>query len=119
MKWDENSISVCKIQLSRLWYLFLSMRNSGSFYRAAIPKDITAGTPNPSQWGAPSATLLNTTCNIASYFWTHVIVFGMFFNVKLTMKTDVLFVFDLVDITICGQLLGSTGKDALVTIRPF
>jgi len=69
MKWDENYISV--------W----------SFYRAAIPKDIIAGTPNPSLWGAPSATLLNTQCNITNYFWSHAIVF---------------------DITFCGQWAGNS-----------
>ncbi|KAF9533566.1 family 16 glycosyl hydrolase [Crepidotus variabilis] len=61
MKWDENSISV--------W----------SFYRAAIPLDITAGTPNPSTWGPPSATLLNATCNIDQYFANHSIVFDITF----------------------------------------
>jgi len=69
MKWDENYISV--------W----------SFYRAAIPKDIIAGTPNPSLWGAPSATLLDTLCNITNFFWDHEIVF---------------------DITFCGQWAGNS-----------
>ena len=51
----------------------------GSFYRAAIPKDITAGTPSPSLWGVPSATLSNTKCNISSYFSNHAIIFGTLF----------------------------------------
>ncbi|KAG6813272.1 hypothetical protein H0H92_012686 [Tricholoma furcatifolium] len=39
MKWDENGIAV--------W----------SFYRATIPQDILDGSPDPSQWGNPSAAL--------------------------------------------------------------
>ncbi|KAF8968342.1 hypothetical protein BDZ97DRAFT_1902949 [Flammula alnicola] len=58
MKWDENDISV--------W----------SFFRAAIPNDVTKGTPNPSLWGTPSAMLKNTQCNIEQYFSNHSIVFG-------------------------------------------
>ncbi|KAF9555563.1 hypothetical protein CPC08DRAFT_695392 [Agrocybe pediades] len=61
MKWDENDISI--------W----------SFYRAAIPTDITAGTPNPSLWGLPSAKLMNTMCNIPKFFANHSIVFDITF----------------------------------------
>ncbi|KAH9475198.1 putative glycosidase C21B10.07 [Psilocybe cubensis] len=61
MKWDENDISV--------W----------SFFRAAIPADITAGTPNPSLWGVPSAMLRNTMCDIPKYFANHSIVFDITF----------------------------------------
>ncbi|CAA7265327.1 unnamed protein product [Cyclocybe aegerita] len=61
MKWDENDISV--------W----------SFYRAAIPKDITTGSPDPSQWGTPSATLMNTQCDITSFFSNHSIIFDITF----------------------------------------
>jgi hypothetical protein len=69
MKWDENDISV--------W----------SFYRAAIPTDVAAGTPNPSLWGPPSAKLMNTMCNITNFFSNHSIVF---------------------DITFCGQWAGNS-----------
>jgi hypothetical protein len=69
MKWDENDISV--------W----------SFFRAAIPADVTAGTPSPSSWGAPSAMLRNTQCDITKYFAWHVIVF---------------------DITFCGEWAGNS-----------
>jgi hypothetical protein len=69
MKWDENDISV--------W----------SFFRAAIPADVMAGTPSPSSWGAPSAMLKNTQCNIGKYFAWHSIVF---------------------DITFCGQWAGNS-----------
>ncbi|KAF9569594.1 glycoside hydrolase family 16 protein [Agrocybe pediades] len=58
MKWDENDISI--------W----------SFYRAAVPKDVTEGAPNPAGWGAPSARLDNTGCNITQFFNAHRIVFG-------------------------------------------
>ncbi|KAF9484359.1 glycoside hydrolase family 16 protein [Pholiota conissans] len=61
MKWDENDISV--------W----------SFFRAAIPTDVTQGTPNPSLWGPPSATLRNTTCDIENNFINHTIVFDITF----------------------------------------
>jgi len=69
MKWDENDISI--------W----------SFYRAAIPTDVAAGTPNPSSWGVPSARLTNTLCNIPQFFVNHTIVF---------------------DITFCGQWAGNS-----------
>ncbi|KAF8168078.1 glycoside hydrolase family 16 protein [Crassisporium funariophilum] len=61
MKWDENDISV--------W----------SFYRAAVPTDITDGRPNPSEWGAPSARLLSTQCNITQFFGNHSIIFDITF----------------------------------------
>ncbi|KAF8199687.1 hypothetical protein BJ912DRAFT_922074 [Pholiota molesta] len=61
MKWDENDISV--------W----------SFFRAAIPTDVTQGNPNPSLWGPPSAMLKNDTCNIENYFVNHTIVFDITF----------------------------------------
>jgi hypothetical protein len=102
MKWDENSISICEsFFLLLLRMCILRGRYAGSFYRAAIPKDIIAGTPNPSLWGLPSATLLNTKCNITDYFWSHAIVFGAFPNRRLQasdkLKNDS-------DITFCGQL---------------
>ncbi|KAF9484920.1 glycoside hydrolase family 16 protein [Pholiota conissans] len=61
MKWDENDISV--------W----------SFFRAAIPNDVTQGTPNPSLWGPPSAMLKNTQCDIPKFFANHQIVFDITF----------------------------------------
>lgn len=56
--------------------IFLKQGCVGSFFRAAVPEDITQGSPNPSLWGAPSATLANTSCNIEQYFVNHSIVFG-------------------------------------------
>ncbi|KDR85013.1 hypothetical protein GALMADRAFT_233577 [Galerina marginata CBS 339.88] len=61
MKWDENDISI--------W----------SFYRAAIPTDITSGVPNPSEWGIPSARLDSSQCNIEKFFANHSIVFDITF----------------------------------------
>lgn len=62
MKFDENSISV--------W----------SFYRAAIPKDLLNGTPNPSSWSTPSATLDSAGCNpISQYFNKQSVVFDITF----------------------------------------
>ncbi|KAF9533563.1 concanavalin A-like lectin/glucanase domain-containing protein [Crepidotus variabilis] len=69
MKWDENDISI--------W----------SFFRAAIPRDIITGTPNPSLWGLPSARLLNTKCNISQMFAKHTVIF---------------------DITLCGAWAGNS-----------
>jgi hypothetical protein len=51
MKWDENGISI--------W----------SFFRAAVPDDIGQGSPDPSSWGLPSATLANASCNIEQFFY--------------------------------------------------
>ncbi|KAF8224169.1 glycoside hydrolase family 16 protein [Tricholoma matsutake] len=61
MKWDEIDISV--------W----------SFYRAAIPPDITQGSPNPANWGVPSAVLQSNNCDLLSFFKNHSIVFDITF----------------------------------------
>ena len=70
-----------------LWALFLSHIFStrfsyqgclGSFFRSAVPVDIGQGSPNPSLWGVPSATLANTSCNIEQYFVNHSIIFGKY-----------------------------------------
>ncbi|KAG6381199.1 ribosomal L15-domain-containing protein [Boletus reticuloceps] len=58
MKWDSSGIAV--------W----------SFYRAAVPQDITSGLPDPSNWGEPVAALVPTNCNISRSFANHSIVFG-------------------------------------------
>ncbi|KAF8164022.1 hypothetical protein BJ912DRAFT_1005152 [Pholiota molesta] len=71
MKWDENDISV--------W----------SFFRAAIPTDVTQGTPNPSLWGPPSAMLKSTQCDIGTFFSNHQIVFDITFcGLYLISKND-------------------------------
>ncbi|KAJ4486161.1 glycoside hydrolase family 16 protein [Lentinula aciculospora] len=61
MKWDENGIAV--------W----------SFYRAAIPQDIQAGSPNPSGWGDPVAALEAGGCDPISNFVNHSIIFDITF----------------------------------------
>ncbi|KAF9526440.1 glycoside hydrolase family 16 protein [Crepidotus variabilis] len=61
MKWDENDISI--------W----------SFFRAAVPKDIIAGQPNPSLWGVPSARLHSSQCSINKFFKDHSIIFDITF----------------------------------------
>ncbi|KAF5355853.1 hypothetical protein D9756_003785 [Leucocoprinus leucothites] len=61
MKWDDAGIAV--------W----------SFYRQAIPMDITQGSPDPSKWGAPVAALSPDDCNISQYFSNHSIVFDITF----------------------------------------
>jgi hypothetical protein len=45
------------------------------FPRNAIPSDITAGKPNPSGWGTPTAFFSSSSCDIASHFTDHVITF--------------------------------------------
>jgi hypothetical protein len=76
MKWDENEISVCKCPLFYLYNVITNGYILGSFFRAAVPNDIGQGSPNPSLWGIPSATLSNTSCNIEQFFVNHSIVFG-------------------------------------------
>jgi hypothetical protein len=51
---------------------------TGSFYRVAIPQDITSGNPDPNNWGQPIAALSPENCDIGSYFYNHNIIFGMF-----------------------------------------
>ena len=48
-----------------------------SFYRAAIPDDINAGSPNPSGWGKPVAFLSPDSCDPIKYFTNHSIIFGV------------------------------------------
>ncbi|KAJ7597059.1 glycoside hydrolase family 16 protein [Mycena floridula] len=80
MKWDENGIAVCK---SRFHIVSMASNNmyllSGSFYRAAIPQDILAGSPNPSNWGVPVALLEPAGCDPLTYFVNHSIVFDITF----------------------------------------
>lgn len=78
MKWDEIDISVCMYYLSSLEAdrLLTSCDCQGSFYRAAIPPDITQGSPNPANWGVPSAVLQSNNCDLLSFFKNHSIVFG-------------------------------------------
>ncbi|KAJ7630965.1 glycoside hydrolase family 16 protein [Roridomyces roridus] len=61
MKWDETGIAIY------------------SFYRSAIPQDITAGSPNPDNWGTPSASLAPATCDPLTNFVNHSIVFDITF----------------------------------------
>ncbi|KAJ7840782.1 hypothetical protein B0H13DRAFT_1910526 [Mycena leptocephala] len=44
--------------------------------RASIPGDITAKTPNPTNWGKPVAFRSSSTCDIASHFQDQVITVG-------------------------------------------
>lgn len=58
----------------------------GSFYRSAIPQDITAGTPAPSGWGTPVAMLSPSDCGpLSNYFVNHSIVFDITFCGKHVM----------------------------------
>jgi len=61
MKWDELGIAI--------W----------SFYRPTIPQDILDGSPDPANWGNPSAVLLPDNCNLGKYFANHSIVFDITF----------------------------------------
>ncbi|KAM6498133.1 glycoside hydrolase family 16 protein [Amanita muscaria] len=61
MKWDENGIAV--------W----------SFYRAAVPQDITDGIPDTANWGSPVAELWPQGCDPLQYFANHSIVFDITF----------------------------------------
>lgn len=76
MKWDDTGIAVC------MYHLFvpgLAVETViGSFYRQAIPVDITQGSPDPSKWGLPVAALDPANCNISQYFVNHSIIFGGF-----------------------------------------
>ncbi|KIM86174.1 glycoside hydrolase family 16 protein [Piloderma croceum F 1598] len=62
MKWDDLGISV--------W----------SFYRQAIPEDITNGqSPNPSTWIEPVAQLSPSGCDPLKYFYNHSVIFDITF----------------------------------------
>ena len=51
---------------------------TGSFYRAAVPQDVTNGQPTPSTWGEPVAYLLPDHCDPITNFINHSIIFGTF-----------------------------------------
>lgn len=46
----------------------------GSFYRTAIPRDITDGIPHPDSWGPPSAVLDPSQCDPLAFFKNHTII---------------------------------------------
>lgn len=73
MKWDETGIAVCKFEgvSSAVANLF-----QGSFYRSAIPGDITSGSPDPANWGIPVASLAPEACDPIAFFVNHSIIFG-------------------------------------------
>ena len=58
---------------------------SDSFYRAAIPVDIDNGSPNPSNWGVPVASLESADCDPLEYFANHSIIFG---RVHISLMPD-------------------------------
>ncbi|KAI0063182.1 hypothetical protein BV25DRAFT_1824758 [Artomyces pyxidatus] len=57
MQWDNSGISV---------YFFP---------RSSIPSDITAGAPNPDNWGQPSASWPASSCNPFEFFQNHSAIF--------------------------------------------
>ena len=83
MKWDENSIAICMYLLSHCRGRLLKGYCQGSFYRAAIPPDITQGSPNPAEWGVPSAVLESDNCDLLGFFKNHSIVFGKLVSLLL------------------------------------
>jgi hypothetical protein len=81
MKWDETGISVCEFIYLRFGSKFSELIFlEGSFYRAAVPQDIEDGSPSPSGWGLPVASLSPKYCDpLSTFFVNHSIVFGTFF----------------------------------------
>ncbi|KAF7326080.1 GH16 domain-containing protein [Mycena kentingensis (nom. inval.)] len=64
------------------------------FPRGSVPADITAQQADPAEWGKPAAFFGASTCDVASHFKDHVLVF---------------------DTTLCGDLAGNVfpgGKQA-------
>ncbi|KAI1281002.1 family 16 glycoside hydrolase [Xylaria sp. FL0933] len=49
------------------------------FPRTSIPSDITAGNPDPDNWGTPTASWSGGSCNIDANFMNHNIVFDTTF----------------------------------------
>ncbi|CDW98958.1 hypothetical protein [Sporisorium scitamineum] len=45
------------------------------FPKGSVPKDISSGSPDPSNWGTPQAHWPATNCNMNNYFYNHVVVF--------------------------------------------
>ncbi|THH06004.1 hypothetical protein EW146_g9746 [Bondarzewia mesenterica] len=57
MLWDNNGVSV--------WF----------FPRSSIPSDITAGAPQPANWGVPMARWASSSCNSSTFFSDHSAIF--------------------------------------------
>jgi len=79
MEWDETGISVCaflSLPLSAILVSSLSGWIEGSFYRAAVPDDLTLGEPDPSNWGVPVAFLSPAGCDPLQFFVNQSIIFG-------------------------------------------
>ncbi|KAH6660034.1 glycoside hydrolase family 16 protein [Truncatella angustata] len=49
------------------------------FPRAAIPSDVTSGSPDPTNWGMAASTFSGSGCNIDDHFQEHTIVFNVDF----------------------------------------
>jgi hypothetical protein len=90
--WRTRRRRVCD-EVGRKWdrslYVFLSFTGyfilkhihpEGSFYRAAVPQDILQGSPNPANWGVPSAALEPGRCDPLKFFVNHSMIFGMRFS---------------------------------------
>ncbi|KAG8742853.1 hypothetical protein FRC10_000832 [Ceratobasidium sp. 414] len=80
-RWDSSGVYVCKSRPALLCPSDLLKTDGdaipGFFHRSTIPHDITQNTPNPSNWGEPTALLANTTCPPKEHFWDHQIVFNI------------------------------------------
>jgi len=57
------------------------------FARDEIPKDLTAGNPDPSSWPTPAAQFAASTCEVGKFFHDHVLT---------------------IDTTLCGDWAGAT-----------
>lgn len=58
-KWSSDGISVWR------------------FARDEVPADITAGNPDPASWPTPAAQWSADSCDFASHFYEHAIVFDI------------------------------------------
>ncbi len=87
MKWDDTGIAVCAFASSSSATWELSRSHTGSFYRAAVPKDVLAGQPDPSSWGEPVAVLDPSGCDPIANFVNHSIVFGEYSLAPVHIRT--------------------------------
>ncbi|KAI0871452.1 glycoside hydrolase family 16 protein [Hypoxylon argillaceum] len=81
------------------------------FPRTSVPADIEAGSPNPSNWGKPTASFSGGSCNIDANFMNHNIVFDTTFCGQWAGK-----VWDADPVcsakaTTCEQYVGSNPAD--------
>lgn len=91
--WDQRGI--------KFWF----------FNRNSIPHDIVAGNPDPSSWGLPKAHLASTRCDVAKYFYEHVLVINSEHPLLLRSNSGRTCADVFLPASLCGSYAGNVYQD--------